>query len=164
MNGTSSPKLHVDSLDPSSPRARRLVQAEPAQVVRVLRGSKMTTDADLFDEVGAALQFPDYFGENWNALEDCLSDLEWMPADCYLIVVTEVDTMLTEVPDLLEHLLVTFSRVAQGWAQTANRPLPDPRPFHVVLRPHRATGELLELLVRARLDFDRQAWPADSGA
>lgn len=160
----TGPKIHVDSLDPSALRARKLVQADPLEVVRVLRGSKMTTDAKLFDEVGAALQFPTYFGENWNALRDCLGDLEWIPADRYLIIVTEVDTMLAEAPDLLEHLVVTLSGVAQEWAEPANRPLPEPRAFHVVLRPHRLTNELLALLVRAKLEFDRQAWPGDSGA
>lgn len=37
-------------------------------VSRVLRGAKMTTRCSLFDECGAALQSPDYFGENWAAL------------------------------------------------------------------------------------------------
>jgi len=56
---------------------------EDALVVK-LRGTKMRTMAHMFDEVGAALQLPWYFGENWSALYDCLNDIE--PADVLLMV------------------------------------------------------------------------------
>jgi RNAse (barnase) inhibitor barstar len=160
----AGPKVHVDQLDASAPRARKLIHSEPGEVVRVLRGSKMTTDAKLFDEVGAAFQFPSYFGENWNALRDCLGDLEWMPADRYIVVVTDVDAMLAQAPDLLEHLVVAFNEVANEWGQTANRPLPEPRAFHVVLRTRRSTSDLMALLLRAGVDFDQEPWPAESHA
>ena len=58
-------------------------------VVRFLRGKKMTTVASLFDEFASALQFPDYFGENWNAFDECITDLSWLPADYYVLIITE---------------------------------------------------------------------------
>lgn len=36
--------------------------------------------------LGRALQFPDWFGENWDALLDCLCDLSWCAADGYLLI------------------------------------------------------------------------------
>ena len=61
---------------------------------RRLRGDKMKTSAALFDEMAAALQFPPYFGENWDALEECLADLEWLHADTVILVILDAGHVL----------------------------------------------------------------------
>lgn len=35
---------------------------------------------DLLQCIAAALEFPARFGDNWDALADCLGDLAWLPA------------------------------------------------------------------------------------
>lgn len=35
------------------------------------------------------LRFPRYFGWNWDALEECLCDLSWLPADRPIVLVHE---------------------------------------------------------------------------
>lgn len=37
------------------------------------------TKEALLDELYRTLRFPDYFGHNWDALEDCIRDLSWLP-------------------------------------------------------------------------------------
>ncbi|WP_327112902.1 barstar family protein [Nocardia sp. NBC_01730] len=45
-------------------------------LVRELRGVKMRITAGVFDEFAAAFQFPYYFGENKDAFDECLRDLD----------------------------------------------------------------------------------------
>jgi RNAse (barnase) inhibitor barstar len=42
--------------------------------------------AALLRAVAAALAFPEWFGENWDALEDCLTDLSWRPGGHVVLV------------------------------------------------------------------------------
>jgi RNAse (barnase) inhibitor barstar len=39
----------------------------------------LTTRIELFDALYKILNFPDYFGFNWDALDECLTDLHWLP-------------------------------------------------------------------------------------
>ena len=44
--------------------------------VRSLEGAEWQSSQEFLVALGAVLRFPDYFGRNLNALNDCLSDLE----------------------------------------------------------------------------------------
>ncbi len=41
---------------------------------------------DLLDALYKACNFPEYFGFNWSALEDCLSDFSWGRAPGYVLI------------------------------------------------------------------------------
>lgn len=72
----------------------RISNENPSTTIRFVRGHKMTTTQGLFDEFSAAMHFPYYFGENWNAFRDCLLDLEWLPGEVYGIVITNLKDCL----------------------------------------------------------------------
>lgn len=40
----------------------------------------------LLARIAAALHFPPWFGHNWDALDDCLTDLSWQPAAGYVLL------------------------------------------------------------------------------
>lgn len=102
-------------------------------VCRVVRGHKATTDRAFFDECAAAWQFPYYFGENWDAFEECLADLEWLPADAYIFGVARAVHLLEKEPSEQQlRLLSVLERAAKEWGQsTSSRPA---KVFHVLLQ------------------------------
>jgi RNAse (barnase) inhibitor barstar len=147
--------VSLEHLDTAAPPWLLLLETTPAHAyefawraaaagpgVRVLRGRKMRTEANLYDEFGAALQFPDYFGENWDALNECITDLSWVPAQRYVLVLVDAVAVLADTPPrslevltrILEHAGEEWARpisVGEAWDRPAV-------PFHVVLQ---ATAE-----------------------
>jgi hypothetical protein len=61
-----------------------------------LRGALMTNYNAMCSEISAALQFPYYFGFNSAAIVDCLSDLAWMPATSYSLVIYDSMRLFSE--------------------------------------------------------------------
>ncbi|MBX3320292.1 MAG: barstar family protein [Nitrospira sp.] len=113
----------------SSPTS--LVTAPPGFALRLVQGKKCGTPSNLFDEFSQALDFPDYFGHNWDALEECLADFEWLPAKGYVLLITDAHAVLPDDEDEYETLLEVLSDAGEAWSkgQTA-----DSRraPFHAV--------------------------------
>jgi len=58
-----------------------------AIVVRIPRGIR--SKEKLFAIYTNALRFPQYFGWNWDALEECLRDLSWLPPNRPIAIVHE---------------------------------------------------------------------------
>jgi hypothetical protein len=77
------------------------------------------------------LEFPDYFGQNWDALEECLADLEWLPAKGYVWCFTNAESILPDDEEEFATFLEVMSDAGEAWAsgQAGQRP----RPFHAVL-------------------------------
>ncbi|MFO0962641.1 MAG: barstar family protein [Phycisphaerales bacterium] len=85
--------------------------------VIVIRGWKCQTKEACMNEMGAALQIPGYFGENWDALDECISDLSWLPAARYVLFLAEIQRAFPEDDASLRTLLSVLSRAATIWAQ-----------------------------------------------
>ena len=62
--------------------------------VAFIRGKRCKSKASFFREFSAAMQFPSYFGENWDALNECLQDLnEWLSFKAITIVIEDYDLL-----------------------------------------------------------------------
>lgn len=102
-------------------------------VCRVVRGRKATSESAFFDECAAAWQFPYYFGENWDAVDECLADLAWLPAETYLFCVTQgIHLLEKESHEQQQRLLKVLQRVANGGKQPTAEAAA--KAFHVLLQ------------------------------
>lgn len=98
----------------------------------------MRSTQALLDEVSAAFQFPSYFGENWDALDECMSEIDWLPIEggILLVVKDAGDVLVAERPDTLAVFVEVLQRSAREYAnpielgESWDRPA---LPFHVVL-------------------------------
>lgn len=51
-------------------------------------GVKSVTTKAFLEEIGATLHFPDYYGQNLDALDEMLNDLEWIKQEKVIIHIT----------------------------------------------------------------------------
>jgi hypothetical protein len=109
-----------------------------------------------FDECSAALQFPSYFGENWNAFDECITDLEWLPADAYVFLITHGSRLLeASPPEDLVLLLTILERAGQEWSKPVAGQFPRPsKPFHVLIQCTPAEEKTLY----EKLDATKVTW------
>ncbi len=82
-----------------------------------VEGKNITRKEQLLNHVATALHFPGDFGHNWDALEECLTDLEWVDADGYLIYYDHIDGLLTEHPDQFETLVEILRDAVASWKE-----------------------------------------------
>jgi RNAse (barnase) inhibitor barstar len=92
---------HIDSAVPDMPGLIRLDARE------------MADETDLLAALGHALDFPAYYGVNWDALEECLSDLSWHPGPV-IVLLGHADAL---APDTLHTLVDIWREAAAAWAE-----------------------------------------------
>jgi len=67
----------------------------------------------LMQHIALALEFPRWFGGNWDALEDCLSDLSWSAAAGHVLLIEHADAL---GPDERGILIDILASAAASWA------------------------------------------------
>ena len=61
-----------------------------------VRGSLCRTLDSFFLEVSASLRFPYYFGWNWGAFDECITDLEWLVFSEIAIIIEDYDVLFED--------------------------------------------------------------------
>ena len=82
-----------------------------------IEGKNITRKEQLLNHVATALRFPKHFGNNWDALEECLTDLEWIEAEGYVIYYDHIDALLENHPDQFETLVEILRDSVAAWKE-----------------------------------------------
>jgi hypothetical protein len=138
LGSVKPPWVHLVVLDPGEkPDSAFAVPRNFA--VRAIDGRRASTKRGLLAEFARALAFPRGSGRNWDAFEELLADLEWLPAEGYLLILTHAEELLDGDPEDYETFIEILKDVAKEWAtprrgESAREPIP----FHVCLVVARA--------------------------
>jgi RNAse (barnase) inhibitor barstar len=95
----------------------------------VLAGRGVVDKQSLLTAVAGAFNFPSYFGHNWDALDEMLADLSWLPAAGYVVILEDFDS--------LAHLdSATWQTFVEIWQDTTAVWWADGVPMFVLVRDH----------------------------
>lgn len=73
--------------------------------------------AEFLAGLARVLEFPSWFGHNWDALADCLDDLQWLHGSGYLLVLENPALMSAAAPKDLALALDILVDAARNWGE-----------------------------------------------
>jgi RNAse (barnase) inhibitor barstar len=78
-------------------------------------GKKTKTLDKFYKKIAKRLHFPDYFGNNMDALEDCLCDLSWIESNNIKLFIKNIDGFLSkEDKETKESIFDIFAEAAEN--------------------------------------------------
>jgi RNAse (barnase) inhibitor barstar len=63
-----------------------------------LDGHHISDKASFLRGAALSMHFPEYFGYNWDSLEECIKDLVWQPANGYVLLYDRFRTFAEDDP------------------------------------------------------------------
>ena len=114
-----APWVHV--VDAEVKVADLLAHDAGGAVSVVLDARRMSDFEGLMAECRAAFRFPEYFGRNWSAFDECIRDLSWLPGLAYQVVIEHGNELLREDLGELPTFLRTMERAGQAWSRSFAR-------------------------------------------
>jgi RNAse (barnase) inhibitor barstar len=136
LTSTESPWLLRTTIDPSEIESElnRLATNRKCATY-LLDAREMKTVNGVFREFAAALGFPDYFGFNSAAFDECLADLSWLHVNGICLAVTKANCLLRDESYDISWLLQLLNRICEEWSLPIELGEPWDRsaiPFHIV--------------------------------
>lgn len=107
----------------------------------MIEGTKCLSKEDLFDEFALKLKFPDYFGRNWDAFDECLNDLHWLACEKYFLFIKDFDYVLAEQINEVETFVEILKLTVDEWMSSRIRSI-SLSPLQIVIQ----SAEYIEVI------------------
>ncbi|RUT10137.1 hypothetical protein DSM106972_006320 [Dulcicalothrix desertica PCC 7102] len=106
------------------PTVEKVIEALSGQGIQVfyLDGREIYNKETFLTKAATAMNFPSYFGGNWDAFEECITDLTWYPAEKYVVIYERPDILAQADPTAWQTAL-DILRAAEEYWQAKNIPL-----------------------------------------
>jgi RNAse (barnase) inhibitor barstar len=82
-----------------------------------LEGKKIEKKEQFLNHAAVAMKFPSHFGNNWDAFYDCLTDMEWVEAEGYLVYFDHTDAFADHHESQLETVIELFQDAVDYWKE-----------------------------------------------
>ncbi len=103
-------------------------------MLTVIDGQNCKSEAEFFSELSQKLEFPPYFGRNWDAVDECITDLEWLSGNGYVIVVDHSEDLFVHDEIAYNIFIRAMKWAGEQWGTPQTGQWARPAvPFHVVL-------------------------------
>lgn len=76
-----------------------------------IRGKEVTSLQDLFEQMAKTFDFPEWFGNNLDALYDGLTDLDWISASTIILELQDADAICSSEPEAREQFTSLLKKV-----------------------------------------------------
>ena len=80
-----------------------------------LNGKKINNKQTFLKQAAEAMEFPAYFGHNWDAFDECITDLTWCPAQRYVILYNHADIFAQAEPTQYQIALDILNSAKEYW-------------------------------------------------
>jgi Barstar (barnase inhibitor) len=99
-----------------APRADEILEAAGGGTLRIARIdlAQVRGKESLMQHIAHALEFPRWFGGNWDALEDCLTDLSWSKSGGHVLLIEGAAGLPGDELGILVDILAS---AASWWAE-----------------------------------------------
>lgn len=87
------------------PTKSHYLQTETDTYYAIYREENVSDLVSFYNEIANALSFPKYFGKNFDALEEMLNDLCWIPNENIILLIHHNQQLKSALLDDLEELL-----------------------------------------------------------
>ena len=119
---------------------------------RKVDGKRMDSLEGIFNEFSAAYQFPEYFGHNLDAFDECMNDLDWINANAFVLLLMNFDEMIVNnKAEDIKILIKTLFNTCLNWKDGSEDGFQKSgTPFHIIFHTNtdlnKANGQLFELI------------------
>jgi len=80
-----------------------------------LEGQGIHDKEQFLKHAATVFHFPEYFGNNWDAFADCLTDMSWHEAPGFVILYHHFDSLAMHSPNEFETIMDIFKDSTAFW-------------------------------------------------
>lgn len=104
-----------------------------------IEGKDIANKTDLLKASAKVMSFPAYFGSNWDAFEDCITDLDWVAANGYILLYTQPENFARNNPSDWATAIDIFRSAVEYWQAKST-------PMSVLIKANNLNIKNLEIL------------------